>query len=64
MPLEVEVISQVRQLYHTETADMVIVPGSEGELGVLPNHAPALLLCGALGARSVVPRRPIVGAQP
>ncbi len=42
MPLEVEVVSPVRQLYHTERADMVIVPGSEGELGVLPNHAPLL----------------------
>jgi F-type H+-transporting ATPase subunit epsilon len=42
MPLEVEVVSQVRQLYHTESADMVIVPGSEGEMGVLPNHTPLL----------------------
>src|SRR5690606_41492500 len=42
MPLEVEVVSPVRQLYHTESADMVIVPGSEGEMGVLPNHAPLL----------------------
>lgn len=42
MPLEVEVVSQVRQLYHTDHADMVIVPGSEGELGVLPNHTPLL----------------------
>jgi len=42
MPIEVEVVSPVRQLYHTEKADMVIVPGSEGELGVLPNHAPLL----------------------
>lgn len=42
MPLEVEVVSQVRQLYHTESADMVIIPGSEGEMGVLPNHAPLL----------------------
>jgi len=42
MPLEVEVVSPVRQLYHTENADMVIVPGSEGEMGVLPNHAPLL----------------------
>lgn len=42
MPIEVEVVSPVRQLYHTEKADMVIVPGSEGEIGVLPNHAPLL----------------------
>ncbi len=42
MPLEVEVVSQVRRLYHTEKATMVIIPGSEGVLGVLPNHTPLL----------------------
>lgn len=42
MPIEVEVISRVRQLYHTEKADMVIIPGSEGVMGVLPNHTPVL----------------------
>lgn len=42
MPLEVEVVSRVRQLYHTEQADMVIIPGTEGEMGVLPNHTPLL----------------------
>jgi len=46
MPIEVEVVSPVRLLYHTEQADMVIVPGSEGELGVLPNHAPLLTTMG------------------
>jgi F-type H+-transporting ATPase subunit epsilon len=42
MPIEVEVVSQVRRLYHTDEADMVIIPGSEGEMGVLPNHTPLL----------------------
>ncbi len=42
MPLEVDVVSQVQQLYHTERADMVIIPGREGEMGVLPHHAPLL----------------------
>jgi F-type H+-transporting ATPase subunit epsilon len=42
MSLEVEVISRVRQLYHTEHATMVIIPGSEGEMGVLPHHTPLL----------------------
>jgi len=42
MPLEVEVVSRVRRLYHTDHADMVIIPGSEGEMGVLPNHTPLL----------------------
>jgi F-type H+-transporting ATPase subunit epsilon len=42
MPLEVEVVSRVRQLYHTEIATMVIIPGSEGTMGVLPHHTPLL----------------------
>lgn len=42
MPLEVEVVSRVRRLYSTDCADMVIIPGSEGEMGVLPNHTPLL----------------------
>lgn len=42
MPLEVEVVSRVRRLYSTDKADMVIIPGSEGEMGVLPNHTPVL----------------------
>lgn len=42
MPLDVEVVSRVRLLYRTENADMVIIPGSEGILGVLPHHTPLL----------------------
>ena len=42
MPIEVEIVSRVRRLYHTHEADMVIIPGSEGEMGVLPNHTPLL----------------------
>ena len=42
MPLEVDVVSRVRRLYHTDNATMVIIPGSEGEMGVLPNHTPLL----------------------
>jgi F-type H+-transporting ATPase subunit epsilon len=42
MPLEVDVVSRVRRLYHTDKATMVIIPGSEGEMGVLPNHTPLL----------------------
>jgi F-type H+-transporting ATPase subunit epsilon len=42
MPIEVDVVSRVRRLYHTTGADLVIIPGSEGEMGVLPNHTPLL----------------------
>ncbi len=41
MPLEVKIITQERQLYEGE-ADMVILPGIEGEMGILPHHAPLL----------------------
>ncbi|MCD4685911.1 MAG: ATP synthase F1 subunit epsilon [Anaerolineae bacterium] len=59
MPLEVEVVSRVRQLYHTEKADMVIVPGSEGEMGVLPNHTP-LLTTLAHGELSIIEGNSVV----
>lgn len=42
MPIHVEIVSQERKLFDEPYADMVIVPGSEGELGILPNHAPLL----------------------
>jgi F-type H+-transporting ATPase subunit epsilon len=42
MPIAVEVVSRTRALYSTDRADMVIIPGSEGVLGVLPNHTPLL----------------------
>ena len=41
MPIRCEIVTQDRSLYVGE-ADIVIAPGSEGELGILPNHAPLL----------------------
>lgn len=41
MPIRCEVVSQDRSLF-SGMADMVIAPGSEGEMGILPNHAPLL----------------------
>ena len=41
MPIQCEVVSQDRALF-SGPADMVIAPGSEGEMGILPNHAPLL----------------------
>ena len=41
MPIQCDVVSQDRALY-SGPADMVIAPGSEGEMGILPNHAPLL----------------------
>ncbi len=39
--MHVEVVTAERELYSGE-ADMVIAPGSEGELGILPRHAALL----------------------
>jgi F-type H+-transporting ATPase subunit epsilon len=42
MPIEVEVVTQERRIFHEPAADMVIVPATEGAMGVLPRHAPVL----------------------
>ncbi len=41
MPLKVEVVSQDRLVWSGE-ADMVVLPGAAGEMGILPDHAPLL----------------------
>lgn len=41
MSIKVEIVTQERVLFEGE-ADMVIVPGSEGEMGILPHHTPLL----------------------
>jgi len=41
MPIRCEIVSQDRVVFQGD-ADMVILPGSAGELGVLPHHAPVL----------------------
>lgn len=53
MPLRCEIVTQDRLLYEGP-ADMVLAPGSEGELGILPNHAPLLttLKLGVLTVRN------------
>jgi len=41
MSIRCEIVSQDRQVFAGD-ADMVIVPGVQGEMGILPNHAPLL----------------------
>ena len=41
MPIRVEIVSQDRMVYQGD-ADIVVVPGEMGEMGILPNHAPLL----------------------
>ncbi|HUN09390.1 MAG TPA: ATP synthase F1 subunit epsilon [Aggregatilineales bacterium] len=46
MPIHVEVVTQERKVFDEPQADMVLVPGAEGEMGVLPHHAPLLTTMG------------------
>lgn len=41
MPIQCEIVSQDRAVFSGE-ADIVILPGELGEMGILPNHAPLL----------------------
>lgn len=41
MPIRCEIVTQDKLLYEGE-ADIVIAPGSEGMMGILPDHAPLL----------------------
>jgi len=45
MPLHLEVITPARSVYEDDV-DMVIAPGSEGYLGILPHHAPLFTTLG------------------
>lgn len=45
MPLQLEIVTPERLAYSDEV-DMVLVPGVEGELGILPHHTPLVSLLG------------------
>jgi F-type H+-transporting ATPase subunit epsilon len=45
MPLLLEIVTPERLAY-SDTVDAVVLPGSEGELGVLPHHAPLVSMLG------------------
>jgi F-type H+-transporting ATPase subunit epsilon len=42
----VELVTQEKRVFEEPEADMVVVPGSEGEMGILPHHAPVLTTLG------------------
>ena len=46
MPLQLEIVTPEKLAYSDEV-DAVVLPGSEGELGVLPHHAPLISTLGA-----------------
>jgi F-type H+-transporting ATPase subunit epsilon len=48
MPLRVEIVTQEGQLFLETEADMVVLPGADGQMGILPHRA-ALLTTLAFG---------------
>jgi F-type H+-transporting ATPase subunit epsilon len=53
MPIRCEIVSQDRMVY-TGDVDIVVLPGTDGEMGILPHHAPLLttLKIGIIKVRS------------
>ncbi len=45
MPLHLEIVTPERLAY-SDDVDMVLVPGVDGELGILPHHTPLVSLLG------------------
>lgn len=45
MSITLEIVTPERLAY-SDTVDAVVLPGSEGELGVLPHHAPLVSMLG------------------
>jgi F-type H+-transporting ATPase subunit epsilon len=45
MPIQLEIVTPERLAY-SDAVDAVVLPGSEGELGVLPHHAPLVSTLG------------------
>ena len=46
MPIHVEIVTQEKKIFEEPNADMVVIPAAEGEMGVLPRHAPVLTTLG------------------
>jgi F-type H+-transporting ATPase subunit epsilon len=42
VPLRVQIVTAEREVFAEEAVDMVVAPGSEGVVGILPRHAPLL----------------------
>lgn len=45
MPIQLEIVTPERLAY-ADSVDAVVLPGSQGELGVLPHHAPLVSTLG------------------
>jgi F-type H+-transporting ATPase subunit epsilon len=42
--LSVEIVTGERSVYREDNVDMVVAPGADGSLGILPSHAPLITL--------------------
>ena len=42
MPLTLEIVTAERQVFFDDNVDMVIAPAVDGEVGILPHHAPLI----------------------
>jgi len=42
MPLTLEIVTAERQVFLDDDVDMVIAPAVDGEVGILPHHAPLI----------------------
>lgn len=42
--LSVEIVTGERSVYREDEIDMVVAPGADGTLGILPSHAPLITL--------------------
>lgn len=42
MPLSLDIITQERVVYAADDVEMVVAPGVDGVMGILPNHTPVL----------------------
>lgn len=53
MPLRLDIVTAEREVLREEGLDTVIAPGSQGQLGILPRHAPLMTMLdpGELRAR-------------
>src|SRR5512133_2341426 len=54
MPLRVQIVTAEREVLSEDAVDMVVAPGAEGVVGILPRHAPLLttLLPGVVRIKS------------
>jgi F-type H+-transporting ATPase subunit epsilon len=46
MPIHVEIVTQEKRIFDEPLADSVTIPAAEGEMTVLPRHAPVLTTLG------------------